>query len=146
MSSSLRASAVYASICWATVPANWRVLCETVFQEPISWTAATSLSGSSQKCSEPSNRGIGVGFAAGPLRHRFPAKRLAGLLEIPAGETASYTDIANRIGSPGSAKEVAKACVRKRGGGSHSLSSGNEKERCAAGYRWGIHRKRALLT
>lgn len=67
------------------------------------------------------------------------------LREIPAGSTASYSDIANRIGSPSSAKDVGEACaanllavaipchrvVRKNGG--------------LAGYRWGVHRKRALL-
>ena len=67
------------------------------------------------------------------------------LREIPAGETASYAEIARRIGEPGSARAVAQACaantlalvvpchrvVRSDGG--------------LAGYRWGIERKRALL-
>jgi AraC family transcriptional regulator of adaptative response/methylated-DNA-[protein]-cysteine methyltransferase len=68
------------------------------------------------------------------------------LREIPAGATASYLDIANRIGSPKSVRAVAQACaanpiavvipchrvVRTDGG--------------LSGYRWGVERKRALLA
>lgn len=67
------------------------------------------------------------------------------LRDIPAGETASYTQIAKRIGQPSAVRAVARACcanpvavvipchrvVRVDGG--------------LAGYRWGLARKRALL-
>jgi AraC family transcriptional regulator, regulatory protein of adaptative response / methylated-DNA-[protein]-cysteine methyltransferase len=67
------------------------------------------------------------------------------LREIPAGSTASYGEIAERIGAPKEAYAVGEACaanviavaipchrvVRKNGG--------------LAGYRWGFRRKRALL-
>jgi AraC family transcriptional regulator of adaptative response/methylated-DNA-[protein]-cysteine methyltransferase len=67
------------------------------------------------------------------------------LREIPVGATASYTEIAQQIGSPQSARAVAQACaanplavvipchrvVRHDGG--------------LSGYRWGVERKRALL-
>ena len=41
----------------------------------------------------------------------FQQRVWPGLREIPAGETASYSDIAHRIGSLSSAKEVAHACA-----------------------------------
>jgi len=67
------------------------------------------------------------------------------LRKIPAGATASYTEIAQRIGHPTAMRAVAQACaanplaivvpchrvVRSDGG--------------LSGYRWGVQRKRALL-
>ena len=67
------------------------------------------------------------------------------LRDIPFGETASYAQIASRIGAPKATRAVAQACaanplavvipchrvVRQDGG--------------LSGYRWGIERKRALL-
>lgn len=67
------------------------------------------------------------------------------LRRIPAGDTASYTDIACRIGAPRAVRAVARACatnplavvvpchrVLRRDGG-------------ISGYRWGVERKRLLL-
>lgn len=67
------------------------------------------------------------------------------LRKIPPGTTASYTEIAQRIGHPTAMRAVAQACaanplaivvpchrvVRSDGG--------------LSGYRWGVQRKRALL-
>ncbi|NOJ93999.1 bifunctional DNA-binding transcriptional regulator/O6-methylguanine-DNA methyltransferase Ada [Corallococcus coralloides] len=67
------------------------------------------------------------------------------LREIPAGETASYTDIAERIGSPKSVRAVAQAC------GANALAVVIPCHRVVrndgalSGYRWGVERKRALL-
>ena len=67
------------------------------------------------------------------------------LREIPAGQTATYGEIAACVGSPREAREVAEACaanilaivvpchrVVKKGG-------------AISGYRWGFGRKRTLL-
>jgi AraC family transcriptional regulator of adaptative response/methylated-DNA-[protein]-cysteine methyltransferase len=68
------------------------------------------------------------------------------LRAIPAGATATYSEIAARIDAPGASREVGEACaanplavvvpchrvVRKNGG--------------LGGYRWGPRRKRALLA
>jgi AraC family transcriptional regulator of adaptative response/methylated-DNA-[protein]-cysteine methyltransferase len=68
------------------------------------------------------------------------------LSKIPAGRTATYTEVARAVGAPGSVRAVARACasnvvamiipchrvVRVDGG--------------LAGYRWGIDRKRELLA
>lgn len=67
------------------------------------------------------------------------------LREIPAGRTASYTEIANRIGSPKSVRAVAQAC------GANALAVAIPCHRVVrsdgalSGYRWGVERKRALL-
>lgn len=67
------------------------------------------------------------------------------LREIPAGSTASYTDIAERIGAPRSVRAVAQAC------GANSLAVVIPCHRVVrhdgalSGYRWGVERKRALL-
>jgi AraC family transcriptional regulator of adaptative response/methylated-DNA-[protein]-cysteine methyltransferase len=65
---------------------------------------------------------------------------------IPAGSTASYTDIAREIGVPGAVRAVAKAC------GANALAVAIPCHRVIrndgslSGYRWGIERKRALLA
>lgn len=67
------------------------------------------------------------------------------LQRIPAGSTESYTDIANRIGSPKSVRAVAQAC------GANTLAVAIPCHRVVrsdgglSGYRWGVARKRALL-
>jgi AraC family transcriptional regulator of adaptative response/methylated-DNA-[protein]-cysteine methyltransferase len=67
------------------------------------------------------------------------------LRDIPAGETASYTDIANRIGSPGSAKEVSEACAANALAVAIPCHRVVKKDGALSGYRWGVDRKRALL-
>ena len=67
------------------------------------------------------------------------------LREIPMGSTASYADIANRIGSPRSVRAVAQAC------GANPLAVAIPCHRVVrgdgalSGYRWGVERKRMLL-
>jgi AraC family transcriptional regulator, regulatory protein of adaptative response / methylated-DNA-[protein]-cysteine methyltransferase len=67
------------------------------------------------------------------------------LREIPAGSTASYGDIAQRIGTPNAVRAVAQAC------GANALAVAIPCHRVVAhngtlsGYRWGVERKRALL-
>ncbi|HEX5514520.1 MAG TPA: bifunctional DNA-binding transcriptional regulator/O6-methylguanine-DNA methyltransferase Ada [Gammaproteobacteria bacterium] len=67
------------------------------------------------------------------------------LREIPAGKTASYTEIAKRIGCPSAVRAVAQAC------GANALAVAIPCHRVVrsdgslSGYRWGVERKRALL-
>jgi AraC family transcriptional regulator, regulatory protein of adaptative response / methylated-DNA-[protein]-cysteine methyltransferase len=68
------------------------------------------------------------------------------LREIPAGKTASYADVASRIGAPGSARAVARACAANKIAVAipcHRVVRGNGE---LSGYRWGVDRKQALLT
>jgi len=67
------------------------------------------------------------------------------LREIPLGSTASYADIAQRIGQPKAVRAVAQAC------GANSLAVAIPCHRVVrsdgnlSGYRWGVERKRQLL-
>lgn len=70
------------------------------------------------------------------------------LRAVPAGETASYAEIAHRIGAPKAVRAVANACA------ANALAVAIPCHRVVrqdgavsgAGYRWGIDRKRALLA
>lgn len=67
------------------------------------------------------------------------------LRAIPAGQTASYTDVAKSMGAPGSARAVAGACAANPLAvvvPCHRVISQNGD---VSGYRWGVERKRALL-
>jgi AraC family transcriptional regulator of adaptative response/methylated-DNA-[protein]-cysteine methyltransferase len=67
------------------------------------------------------------------------------LREIPAGETASYTEIAHRIGRPGSVRAVGGACAANPLAVVVPCHRALRSDGALAGYRWGVQRKRALL-
>lgn len=68
------------------------------------------------------------------------------LRAIPPGTTATYADVARAIGAPGSSRAVALAC------GANALAVAIPCHRVVrsdgslSGYRWGVSRKRDLLT
>lgn len=68
------------------------------------------------------------------------------LRDIPPGSTASYAQIAERIGAPKSFRAVAQAC------GANSLAVAIPCHRVVrsngelSGYRWGVERKQQLLA
>jgi AraC family transcriptional regulator, regulatory protein of adaptative response / methylated-DNA-[protein]-cysteine methyltransferase len=75
----------------------------------------------------------------------FQQRVWAALREIPAGETASYAQIAARIGAPRAARAVAQACAANPLAVAvpcHRILRGDGD---LSGYRWGVERKRALL-
>jgi AraC family transcriptional regulator, regulatory protein of adaptative response / methylated-DNA-[protein]-cysteine methyltransferase len=65
--------------------------------------------------------------------------------EIPLGSTASYSEIARRIGSPEAALEVAEACAANAIAVAVPCHRVVRKNGALSGYRWGVWRKRALL-
>ena len=67
------------------------------------------------------------------------------LIEIPPGSTASYTDIARRIGAPQSARAVAQACAANPLAIAIPCHRVVRTDGALSGYRWGVARKRALL-
>jgi AraC family transcriptional regulator of adaptative response/methylated-DNA-[protein]-cysteine methyltransferase len=67
------------------------------------------------------------------------------LREIPVGSTASYTEIAERIGAPKSARAVAHACASNRIAVAIPCHRVVRTDGGLSGYRWGVERKRALL-
>lgn len=88
-----------------------------------------------------------LGFAL-PLDVRgtaFQQRVWQALREIPAGATASYTDIANRIGVPKSVRAVAQACAANALAVAIPCHRVVRHDGALSGYRWGVERKRALL-
>jgi len=67
------------------------------------------------------------------------------LREIPAGETASYTDVAKRIGSPKAVRAVARACASNAIAVAIPCHRVVRSDGGLSGYRWGVERKRSLL-
>lgn len=68
------------------------------------------------------------------------------LRAIPAGTTASYTEIARRIGAPTSARAVAQACAANPLAVAIPCHRVVRTDGDLSGYRWGIARKRTLLA
>ena len=75
----------------------------------------------------------------------FQCRVWKALQEIPTGTTASYKEVAHRIGAPNSVRAVARACA------SNVLAVAIPCHRVVradgdiSGYRWGVDRKRRLL-
>ncbi|MDE2593164.1 MAG: bifunctional DNA-binding transcriptional regulator/O6-methylguanine-DNA methyltransferase Ada [Burkholderiales bacterium] len=67
------------------------------------------------------------------------------LCEIPPGSTASYTEIAQRIGQPQAVRAVAQACAANHLAVAIPCHRVVRLDGDLSGYRWGIERKRALL-
>jgi AraC family transcriptional regulator, regulatory protein of adaptative response / methylated-DNA-[protein]-cysteine methyltransferase len=67
------------------------------------------------------------------------------LRKIPAGSTASYSDIAQRIGAPKSVRAVAHACAANTIAIAIPCHRVVRSDGALSGYRWGVERKRALL-
>lgn len=67
------------------------------------------------------------------------------LRKIPVGSTASYTDIAQRIGSPKSVRAVAQACAANPLALVIPCHRVLRNDEGLSGYRWGVARKRILL-
>jgi AraC family transcriptional regulator of adaptative response/methylated-DNA-[protein]-cysteine methyltransferase len=67
------------------------------------------------------------------------------LQEIPAGSTATYTEIAGRIGAPKSVRAVAQACAANPVAVAIPCHRVIRNDGGLSGYRWGVERKRALL-
>lgn len=68
------------------------------------------------------------------------------LREIPAGSTASYAEIARRIGAPKAVRAVARACAANALAVAIPCHRVVRSDGALSGYRWGIARKRALLA
>ena len=68
------------------------------------------------------------------------------LQEIPVGETASYAEIARRIGSPKAVRAVAGACAANNLAVTIPCHRVVRNDGSLSGYAWGVERKRVLLA
>jgi AraC family transcriptional regulator of adaptative response/methylated-DNA-[protein]-cysteine methyltransferase len=90
--------------------------------------------------------GLGLDLPLDVRGTAFQQRVWQALREIPPGSTATYADIARRIGSPKSHRAVAQAC------GANPLAVAIPCHRVVrsdgslSGYRWGVERKATLLA
>lgn len=68
------------------------------------------------------------------------------LREIPAGQTASYATIAEKIGSPRAVRAVAGACAANALAVAIPCHRVVRHDGNLSGYRWGVERKRELIA
>jgi AraC family transcriptional regulator of adaptative response/methylated-DNA-[protein]-cysteine methyltransferase len=76
----------------------------------------------------------------------FQARVWRALREIPVGATASYSEIAAKLGRPRAVRAVAAACAANKLALLVPCHRVVRTDGDLAGYRWGIERKRALLA
>jgi len=97
-----------------------------------------------------------VGFVEDPSRGldlpldvrgtAFQRKVWEALREIPLGATATYAQVAARIGAPGAVRAVARACATNHIALAIPCHRVVRTDGGLAGYRWGIDRKRELIA
>lgn len=75
----------------------------------------------------------------------FQRRVWAALQTIEPGSTASYSEIARKIGKPKAARAVAKACAANNIAVAIPCHRVVRNDGDLGGYRWGIERKQALL-
>ena len=89
--------------------------------------------------------GIGLDLPLDVRGTAFQQRVWQALREIPAGQKATYTEIAERIGAPKAVRAVGQAC------GANPLAVAIPCHRVVrtdgglSGYHWGVERKRSLL-
>jgi AraC family transcriptional regulator of adaptative response/methylated-DNA-[protein]-cysteine methyltransferase len=89
--------------------------------------------------------GIGLDLPLDIRGTAFQQRVWKALQQIPPGSTATYTEIATKIGMPKAVRAVAQAC------GANALAVAIPCHRVIrndgslSGYRWGVDRKRVLL-
>ena len=76
----------------------------------------------------------------------FQARVWQALAAIPPGNTASYAEIAARIGAPRAMRAVARACAANPVAVAIPCHRVVRQDGAVSGYRWGVERKRALLA
>lgn len=96
-----------------------------------------------------------VGFVEAPERGlslpldargtAFQQRVWRALREIPPGSTATYAEVAARIGQPTAVRAVAQACASNRLAVAIPCHRVIRTDGALSGYRWGVERKRALL-
>ena len=75
----------------------------------------------------------------------FQRQVWAALCDIPAGQTRTYTQLAESIGAPKAVRAVASACAANMLAMLIPCHQIIRNDGSLSGYRWGVQRKRALL-
>ncbi len=89
--------------------------------------------------------GIGLGLPLDIRGTAFQQRVWKALQQIPPGSTATYTDIAKKIGMPKAVRAVAQACASNVLAVAIPCHRVIRTDGALSGYRWGVERKSALL-
>lgn len=89
---------------------------------------------------------LGLDLALDVRGTAFQQRVWQALQAIPAGQTLSYQEIAERIGAPRSVRAVGQACAANRLAVAIPCHRVVRRDGDLSGYRWGVERKRALLV
>jgi AraC family transcriptional regulator of adaptative response/methylated-DNA-[protein]-cysteine methyltransferase len=90
--------------------------------------------------------GVGLDLPLDVQGTAFQQRVWQALRSIPPGSTVSYTELARSIGAPGSVRAVAQACAANRLAVAIPCHRVVRQDGRLSGYRWGVDRKRALLS
>lgn len=89
--------------------------------------------------------GVGLDLPLDVRGTAFQQRVWRALQAIPAGETASYAEIARRIGAPKAVRAVAGACAANPLAVAIPCHRVVRNDGALSGYAWGVDRKRVLL-
>ncbi len=89
--------------------------------------------------------GVGLDLPLDIQGTAFQQRVWQALAQIPFGSTASYAEIAQRIGAPKSFRAVAQACGANWLAVAIPCHRVVRSDGALSGYRWGVERKQALL-
>lgn len=89
--------------------------------------------------------GVGLDLPLDVRGTAFQQRVWRALQAIPPGQTASYAEVAERIGSPRAVRAVAGACAANPLAVAIPCHRVVRTDGDLAGYRWGVERKRTLL-
>jgi AraC family transcriptional regulator of adaptative response/methylated-DNA-[protein]-cysteine methyltransferase len=89
--------------------------------------------------------GLGLDLPLDVRGTAFQQRVWQALQQIPVGQTVSYADIAQRIGSPKSVRAVAGACAANLLAVAIPCHRVVRNDGSLSGYAWGVERKRMLL-
>jgi AraC family transcriptional regulator of adaptative response/methylated-DNA-[protein]-cysteine methyltransferase len=87
----------------------------------------------------------GLDLPLDPRGTAFQRRVWKELCQIPPGSTATYSEIARRLGAPKEAYLVGEACAANPIAVAIPCHRVVRKDGSLAGYRWGMKRKRVLL-
>jgi AraC family transcriptional regulator of adaptative response/methylated-DNA-[protein]-cysteine methyltransferase len=158
----IRFTTVKTALGWALIAATERGICMTAlgddkapleadlrrrFPAALIWPADAKLAGWAERI---------VRFITAPGEQpdlpldirgtAFQARVWRALQKVPPGKTATYTEIAQALGQPKAVRAVAAACAANKLALLVPCHRIVRQDGDLAGYRWGIERKRALLT
>jgi AraC family transcriptional regulator of adaptative response/methylated-DNA-[protein]-cysteine methyltransferase len=89
---------------------------------------------------------IGLALPLDVRGSAFQQRVWQALQAIPPGQTASYAEVAARLGAPSAVRAVAQACAANPLAVAIPCHRVVRSDGALSGYRWGVERKRALLA